>query len=277
MSDDAPRRPLTNGPPTQTAAPLPPGSPPAKGPKGPTEDEQLFETPMASVREALLFQRSDSWRVLRIMGEFVWGFDHLADIGDGVAIFGSARTPPDDPMYEAAVKTARLLAARGIPVITGGGPGIMEAGNRGAIEANGESIGCNIELPFEQRSNRYLTRSLDFRFFFVRKTMFVKYSTAFIVFPGGYGTLDELFEALTLIQTGKIKHFPVVLFGRAYWQGLVDWLRATVARERKINVEDLDLFHTTDDPEEAVRIVLDARATKPETTVHEKVEPRPQQ
>jgi uncharacterized protein (TIGR00730 family) len=250
---------------------------PSKGQKAPTEDEQLLESPTARRPEAPPFQKSDSWRVLRIMGEFVWGFDHLADITDGVAIFGSARTSPDDPMYRAAVETARLLAERDIPIITGGGPGIMEAGNRGAMEAEGESIGCNIELPFEQGSNPYLTRSLDFRFFFVRKTMFVKYSTAFIVFPGGYGTLDELFEALTLIQTGKIKHFPVILFGRAYWQGLADWLRETVARERKINVSDLDLFTVTDDPEEAVRIVVEARETKPATSIHEPVAPRPQQ
>ncbi len=244
--------------------------------KPPTEDEQLFESRPAA-RPEQLFQKSDSWRVLRIMGEFVWGFDHLADIRDGVSIFGSARTSPDDPMYLAAVETARLIAERGIPVITGGGPGIMEAANRGALEAGGESIGCNIELPFEQGSNPYLTRSLDFNFFFVRKTMFVKYSTAFVVFPGGYGTLDELFESLTLIQTGKIKHFPVILFGRDYWGGLAEWLERRVAAERKINVEDLGLFHLTDDPEEVVQIILGARATKPDTSVHEPVKPKPQQ
>ncbi|HEU4698977.1 MAG TPA: TIGR00730 family Rossman fold protein [Gemmatimonadales bacterium] len=248
----------------------------SKSYKAPTEDEQLLESPPPQQQTAP-FQKSDSWRVLRIMGEFVWGFDHLADIHDGVAIFGSARTQPDDPMYQACVETARLLAAHGIPIITGGGPGIMEAGNRGAAAAGGESIGCNIELPFEQGSNPYLTRSLDFKFFFVRKTMFVKYSTAFIVFPGGYGTLDELFESLTLIQTGKIKHFPVILFGKSYWGGLVDWLRDTVARERKINPSDIDLFRVTDDPEEAMRIIVEARETKPLTTVHEPVEPRPQQ
>jgi hypothetical protein len=244
--------------------------------KAPTEDEQLLESPPPQPLEAV-FQRSDSWRVLRIMGEFVWGFDHLADIHDGVTIFGSARTKPDDPMYVACVETARLLAEQGIPIITGGGPGIMEAGNRGASNAGGESIGCNIELPFEQGSNPYLTRSLDFKFFFVRKTMFAKYSSAFVVFPGGFGTLDELFEALTLIQTGKIKHFPVVLFGRDYWGGLVDWLRDTVARERKVNPEDLTLFQVTDDPQEAADIVIAARETKPPTTIHEPVEPRPQQ
>jgi len=230
--------------------------------KLPTEDEQLLESPPPQRPEALFF-KSDSWRVLRIMGEFVWGFDHLADVSDGVTIFGSARTPPGDPHYEKAVETARLLCEAGIPVITGGGPGIMEAANKGALEGHGMSIGCNIELPFEQGSNPYLTRSLNFKFFFVRKTMFVKYATAFIVFPGGYGTLDEMFEALTLIQTGKVKHFPVILFGSAYWGGLVDWLTRVVAEERKINPGDLELFRVTDDPAEAVRIVIEARKEKP--------------
>jgi uncharacterized protein (TIGR00730 family) len=230
--------------------------------KLPTEDEQLLESPPPQPPEQL-FLKSDSWRVLRIMGEFVWGFDNLADVSDGVTIFGSARTQPSDPYYEKAVETARLLARAGIPVITGGGPGIMEAANRGAMEGGGMSIGCNIELPFEQGSNAYLTRSLNFKFFFVRKTMFVKYATAFIVFPGGFGTLDELFEALTLIQTGKVKHFPVILFGRDYWAGLTDWLAATVAEERKINPSDLRLFTVTDDPAEAASIVIEARAEKP--------------
>jgi uncharacterized protein (TIGR00730 family) len=231
--------------------------------KLPTEDEQLLESPPPQ-RPEDLFLRSDSWRVLRIMGEFVWGFDNLADVSDGVTIFGSARTQPTDPHYQQAVETARLLARAGIPVLTGGGPGIMEAANRGAKEGGGLSIGCNIELPFEQGSNAYLSRSLNFKFFFVRKTMFVKYATAFIVFPGGYGTLDELFEALTLIQTGKVKHFPVILFGSAYWGGLVDWLAHTVAEERKINATDLLLFSVTDEPAEAARLVIEARAEKPE-------------
>jgi uncharacterized protein (TIGR00730 family) len=230
--------------------------------KLPTEDEQLLESPPPQTA-AQFFLKSDSWRVLRIMGEFVWGFDNLADVSDGVTIFGSARTQPDDSYYEKAVETARLLARARIPVITGGGPGIMEAANRGALEGGGLSIGCNIELPFEQGSNAYLTRSLNFKFFFVRKTMFVKYATAFIVFPGGYGTLDELFEALTLIQTGKVTHFPVILFGRDYWSGLVDWLTDTVAAERKINPSDLHLFRVTDDPAEAAAIVIEARAEKP--------------
>jgi uncharacterized protein (TIGR00730 family) len=234
--------------------------------KLPTEDEQLLESPPPQ-RPEELFLRSDSWRVLRIMGEFVWGFDNLADVSDGVTIFGSARTQPSDPHYQQAVETARLLARAGIPVLTGGGPGIMEAANRGAKEGGGLSIGCNIELPFEQGSNAYLSRSLNFKFFFVRKTMFVKYATAFVVFPGGYGTLDELFEALTLIQTGKVKHFPVILFGSAYWAGLIDWLTQTVAEERKINASDLLLFNVTDDPGEAVRLVIEARAEKPEDPV----------
>jgi uncharacterized protein (TIGR00730 family) len=230
--------------------------------KLPTEDEQLLESPPQQPPEQL-FLKSDSWRVLRIMGEFVWGFDNLADVSDGVTIFGSARTQPSDSDYQKAVETARLLARARIPVITGGGRGIMEAANRGAMEGGGLSIGCNIELPFEQGSNAYLTRSLNFKFFFVRKTMFVKYATAFIVFPGGYGTLDELFEALTLIQTGKVKHFPVILFGREYWSGLVDWLTHTVAAERKINPADLSLFQVTDDPAEAVAHVVEARREKP--------------
>ncbi|HQR17760.1 MAG TPA: TIGR00730 family Rossman fold protein [Gemmatimonadales bacterium] len=241
--------------------PTPPGRP---GDRSLTEDELLFER-FATVEErqrATALRVSDSWRVLRIMGEFVWGFDNLASIENGVSIFGSARTKPSDRYYRDAVEVARLLAEHRIPVITGGGPGIMEAGNRGAKEAGGISVGCNIELPFEQGNNPYLTKNLLFKFFFVRKTMFVKYATAFIVFPGGYGTMDELFEALTLIQTGKVKSFPVVLFGRAYWEGMVDWLSRTVAGAGNIDAADLTLFHVTDDPEEAVRIVLEARAKR---------------
>ena len=221
-----------------------------------TEDERL----LAQVpRERRAFTRTDSWRVLRIMGEFVEGFDTLSDVYSAVTVFGSARTPADDPYYEKAVETARMLAAEGFPIITGGGPGIMEAANRGCQEGNGLSIGCNIELPFEQGLNPYVERAINFRYFFVRKTMFVKYSTAFVVFPGGYGTMDELFEALTLIQTGKVKHFPVILFGREYWQGLIDWLRDRVAGEGKIDAKDVDLLHVTDSPREAVAIVRQAR------------------
>ncbi|HXH63386.1 MAG TPA: TIGR00730 family Rossman fold protein [Gemmatimonadales bacterium] len=221
-----------------------------------TEDERLLSVPADERRS---FIHSDPWRVLRIMGEFVEGFDTLSDVRNAVTIFGSARTRTDDPFYERAIETARLLAKEGFPIITGGGPGIMEAANRGAQEGNGLSVGCNIELPFEQGTNPYVERSINFHYFFVRKTMFVKYSTAFIVFPGGFGTLDELFEALTLIQTGKVKHFPVVLFGAKYWAGLRDWLADRVVGEGKINAEDLNLFHVTDDPAEAVRLVIRAR------------------
>jgi hypothetical protein len=227
-----------------------------------TEDEQLLrQVPSPQEREEAV-RVSDSWRVLRILGEFVWGFDNLADVRDGVTVFGSARTKEGSPYYEQARETSRLLAEQRIPVITGGGPGIMEAGNKGAAEGGGLSIGCNIELPFEQRGNDFANRPLYFKFFFVRKTMFVKYSTAFIVFPGGYGTLDELFEALTLIQTGKVSNFPVILFGKSYWQGMVDWLRQTVVSAGNVGASDLNLFHVTDDPRDAVRVVLDARARR---------------
>ena len=221
-----------------------------------TEDERLLSQPP---RERRAFTRTDSWRVLRIMGEFVEGFDTLADVTQAVTIFGSARTPPEDTYYGKALETARLLAAEGFPIITGGGPGIMEAANRGCQEGNGLSIGCNIELPFEQAVNPYVERMINFRYFFVRKTMFVKYALAFVAFPGGYGTLDELFEALTLIQTGKVHHFPVVLFGEAYWAGLADWLRDRVAGEGKIATTDLELFRITDSPREAVALIRQAR------------------
>jgi len=221
-----------------------------------TEDERLLAQ---GPRERRGFVKTDSWRVLRIMGEFVEGFDTLSDVYNAVTVFGSARIKPEDPYYEKAVETARMLAEEGFPIITGGGPGIMEAANRGAQEGNGLSIGCNIELPFEQGLNPYVERAINFRYFFVRKTMFVKYSTAFIVFPGGYGTMDELFEALTLIQTGKVKHFPVILFGEEYWAGLAEWLRERVAGEGKIATTDLRLFTVTDSPREAVATVRKAR------------------
>jgi uncharacterized protein (TIGR00730 family) len=235
-----------------------PPLPPRYRPRGPTADEQLLESAELPERPDAL-RKTDPWRVLRIMGEFVEGFEKLGDVRDAVAIFGSARIPSDDPHYTAAVETARLLARAGFPVITGGGPGIMEAANRGAVEGDGVSIGCNIELPHEQGTNAFVQRSMYFRFFFVRKTMFAKYSMAFVVFPGGFGTLDELFEALTLIQTGKVSGFPVVLVGCAYWEGLVGWLRDTMARERKIDPSDLQLFHVTDDPHEVLRIIQEAR------------------
>ncbi len=225
---------------------------------GPTQDEQLLVTPLAT-SERRAGSASDPWRVLRIMGEFVEGFDTLSRVQDGVSLFGSARIKSDDPMYSACVETGRLLAKAGFTVITGGGPGIMEAGNKGARLADAQSIGLNIELPFEQGTNAYVDTSINFRYFFVRKTMFVKYSIGFAVFPGGYGTMDEMFESLTLIQTGKIKHFPVVLFGSRYWSGLVNWLRDTMAAERKIEPSDLDLFTVTDEPEAVVAQMVAAR------------------
>ena len=234
----------------------------ASGPRrtGATEDERLFSLPIAPV-SARPAPTPDTWRVLRILGEFVEGFDTLADLPPGVTVFGSARTKSDDPNYAAATETARLLARAGFAVITGGGPGIMEASNKGAQAGEGVSVGLNIELPFEQHTNPYVNTEMHFRYFFVRKTMFVKYSVGFIVFPGGYGILDELFEALTLIQTGKIQHFPVVLFGSAYWRGLVSWLRESVLAERKMDAKDLDIFTLTDDPHEAVACVARARET----------------
>lgn len=219
-----------------------------------TQDEKLLETPKQDE-----FTHTDTWRVFRIMGEFVDGFDDLVSVTRGVAIFGSARTLPDNPQYKAAQETAALLAKAGFAVITGGGPGIMEAANRGAFEAGGTSIGCNIELPFEQKPNPYLTRYLTFKYFFVRKTMFVKYSTAFVIFPGGYGTLDELFEALTLIQTRKIKNFPVVLFGSDYWSGMMKWIREMMLAEGKISEVDLKLLNVTDSPAEVARIVVESQ------------------
>ena len=218
---------------------------------GVTQDEQLLKTPRADE-----FTHTDTWRVFRIMGEFVEGFDDLASVSRGVAIFGSARTPQDDPFYSAAQETAGLLVRAGFAVITGGGPGIMEAANRGAFDAGGVSIGCNIELPFEQKPNPFQTRALTFKYFFVRKTMFVKYSNAFIIFPGGYGTLDEMFEALTLIQTRKIKNFPVVLFGKDYWGGMISWLSDVILKAKNIADEDVQLLHLTDSPSEVVDIVV---------------------
>jgi uncharacterized protein (TIGR00730 family) len=222
-----------------------------------TQDERLLETPQAHE-----FLHTDTWRVFRIMGEFVQGFEDLAHITNGVSIFGSARTLADDPMYRAAQETGALLANAGYPVITGGGPGIMEAANRGAFEAGGTSVGCNIELPHEQRSNEYLTLSLKFKYFFVRKMMFVKYSDAFIIFPGGFGTLDELFEALTLIQTRKIHNFPVVLYSSAYWAEMLDWLKGAMLKEGKIVEDDFKRLHVTDSPAEVVEIVRNYEASE---------------
>ena len=222
----------------------------------PTEDEELLKKPSPAVQQQD-FTRSDTWRVLRIMGEFVNGFDTLASLGAAVTVFGSARTRKDDPMYDKATDLARLLAAEGFAVITGGGPGIMEAANKGAKEAGGISVGCNVELPFEQGTNAYVDISIIFRYFFVRKTMFMKYSEAFVIFPGGFGTMDELFEALTLIQTGKVRNLPIVLFGSKYWGGLIEWIKGPMLAEHKLAPEDLKLLVLTDSVEEACRMIVD--------------------
>jgi len=219
--------------------------------KRPTEDQQLLQEGADAS-----FLTTDTWRALRIMGEFVEGFDALARIGPAVSVFGSARIGRSDPVYRMARTLSRKLARLGYAIITGGGPGIMEAANRGAREGGGVSVGCNIELPFEQGLNEYVTLGMEFRYFFVRKTMFVKYAEAFCIFPGGFGTFDELFEALTLIQTGKVKHFPVVLFGRDYWSGLLRWLEAAPLAEGKISPDDLKIFTLTDDVDEAVDVIL---------------------
>ena len=224
-----------------------------------TEDEKLLSGPATGDRRATDdFTRTDTWRAMRIMSEVIEGFDTLAGVEKGVSVFGSARTHPDDPQYAQSTEVSRLLAEAGFSIITGAGPGIMEAANKGARLGGGRSIGCNIELPFEQGANPYVDTLVNFRYFFVRKTMFIKYSVAFIIFPGGFGTLDELFEALTLIQTGKIYQFPVILFGRHYWAGLVRWLQTRVLGERKISPGDLDLMLLTDDPAEAANAVISA-------------------
>lgn len=207
------------------------------------------------------FVSSDPWRALRILGEFVDGFDALARVGPAVAVFGSARAGPDDPDYAAAVEIGRLLAATGRAVITGGGPGLMEAANRGATDAGGLSIGLSIELPEEQGRNPYVNLGVDFRYFFVRKTMFVKYSEAFVVLPGGFGTLDELFEALVLIQTGKVRDFPLVLYRSAHWRGLLDWLAESTAGEGFISAKDLARIHVADTPEEVCHLACGGGGT----------------
>lgn len=220
-----------------------------------TQDEKLLQTPTPSQK---IFTDTDPWRVLRIQGEFVKGFEELAELGPAVSLFGSARTKEDDPFYSAAVESARLLAKAGLSIITGGGPGIMEAGNRGAKLGGGVSVGLNIELPFEQHLNPYLDIPIDFRYFFVRKVMFVKYAQAFVIFPGGFGTMDELFESLTLIQTGKISNFPVILFGSEYWSGLLTWIKEKMLMGGKISPADLDLLTVTDSPEEVLQQITQA-------------------
>jgi uncharacterized protein (TIGR00730 family) len=197
----------------------------------------------------------ESWRMFRIMAEFVDAFETMSNIHNAVSIFGSARVKPEDEYYQKAEKLARLLAQNGFNVITGGGPGIMEAANKGACEGGGKSVGMNIRLPFEQKPNPYANVHLDYKYFFIRKVMFVKYAIAYVILPGGYGTIDELFEALTLIQTKRIKSFPVILMGSEYWRGLLDWLKKTMQQEDKILPADLDLIQVIDDPEEAVKLI----------------------
>ncbi|MFE0380432.1 TIGR00730 family Rossman fold protein [Streptomyces inhibens] len=215
-----------------------------------TTDQRLLDSEGPSE-----WVHTDPWRVMRIQSEFVEGFGALAELGPAVSVFGSARTPRDSKEYDAGVRIGRALVDAGFAVITGGGPGAMEAANKGASEAGGVSVGLGIELPFEQGMNDYVNLGVDFRYFFVRKTCFVKYARGFVVLPGGLGTLDELFEALTLVQTRKVTRFPIVLFGTAYWSGLVDWLRDTLIAEGKASMHDLELFHLSDDVDEAIALV----------------------
>jgi uncharacterized protein (TIGR00730 family) len=216
-----------------------------------TTDQRLLES-----RGTGDWVHTDPWRVMRIQAEFIEGFGALAELGAAISVFGSARIPAGDPLYDTAVRLGAALVGAGYGVITGGGPGIMEAANKGASEAGGVSVGLGIELPFEQGLNRYVDLGMNFRYFFVRKTMFVKYAQGFVVFPGGFGTLDELFEALTLVQTGKVTRFPIVLMGSQYWRGLLAWLQDTVAAEKKIAAVDLDLVSVTDDVNNAVDYIV---------------------
>jgi uncharacterized protein (TIGR00730 family) len=213
----------------------------------PTEDEKLLRSPCP---EAMPFTQTDPWRVMRITGEFVEGFEALAEIGPAVTIFGGARLPETDPVYQAARAVTKLLGEAGFTIITGGGPGVMEAGNRGAREAGAQSVGLNIELPFEQHVNPYIDLPIEFHYFFIRKMMFVKYAQAFVIFPGGIGTMDELFESLVLIQTGKVRNFPVILYGTDFWSGLIEWMRKRMLAEGKVSPHDLELMVTSDSPEE---------------------------
>jgi uncharacterized protein (TIGR00730 family) len=222
-----------------------------------TTDQRLLEESASGA-----WVHSDPWRVMRIQSEFVEGFGALAELGPAIAIFGSARIREDHPDYESARRIAAGIARHGYAVITGGGPGIMEAGNRGAQEVGGVSVGLGIELPHEQGMNDYVDLGVDFRYFFARKTMFVKYSSGFVVMPGGFGTLDELFEALVLVQTGKVSEFPIILIGSDYWGGLVDWIRARMLDEGLISESDPDLLYVTDDPEDAVNRVVAAHARR---------------
>ena len=213
--------------------------------------------PVAAGLDARSATSRDAWHLFGIMSEFVEATDRLQRIQPAVSIFGSARVAPGSPYYVLAERIARLLSDAGFAVISGGGPGIMEAANRGAREAKARSIGCGIELPHEQGLNAFVDEAINFRYFFVRKTMFVKYATAFVIFPGGFGTLDELYEALTLIQTGKIRNFPVILVNCGYWQGMLDWIKGTLLSEGKVSPEDLELMICTDDPSEVERIIVE--------------------
>ena len=218
-----------------------------------TADQRLLDS-----RTRADWKTKDAWRALRILSEFVEGFDTLADLPPAVSVFGSARSEPDSVECQMAADLGAALAEAGYAVITGGGPGVMEAANRGATEAGGMSVGLGIELPFEQGLNTSVDIGIDFRYFFVRKTMFVKYAQAFVVLPGGFGTLDELFEAITLVQTRKVTRFPVILMGSAYWAGLLDWIKRTLLDDGKISPADLDLIQVTDDVDEAVQIIVAA-------------------
>jgi uncharacterized protein (TIGR00730 family) len=220
-----------------------------------TADEKLLDS--QNRRE---WKTKDAWRSLRILSEFVEGFDSLADLPPAVSVFGSARSKPESAECDLAADLGAALAEAGYAVITGGGPGVMEAANRGATEAGGMSVGLGIELPFEQGLNDWVDIGIDFRYFFVRKTMFVKYAQAFVVLPGGFGTLDELFEAITLVQTKKVTRFPVILMGSQYWAGLLDWIRQTLLADGKVSEADLELLQVTDDVDEAVQIIVDADA-----------------
>jgi uncharacterized protein (TIGR00730 family) len=246
----------------------PDGKLPAERHRGPVVFRRRQVEPDAATTDQRLLDsagptdwlHTDPWRVLRIQSEFVEGFGLLAELGPAVSVFGSARTAADDPEYSQARQLGAALAQAGYAVITGGGPGTMEAANRGASEAGGTSVGLGIELPFEQRLNDWVDIGLNFRYFFARKTMFVKYAQAFVIMPGGFGTLDELFEALTLVQTRKVTRFPVILFGEQYWSGLLDWIRSTVLPEAKIGAADLELIRVTSEVEEAVSVIVEADA-----------------
>ena len=235
--------------------------------EGSTTDQRLLDS-----RGATDWVHTDPWRVLRIQAEFVEGFGALAELGPAIAVFGSARTPADHPHYAVAEEAGRKLVEAGFAVITGGGPGAMEGANKGACEAGGVSVGLGIELPFESGLNQWVDKGINFRYFFARKTMFVKYSQGFVVLPGGLGTLDELFEALTLVQTQKVTSFPIVLIGTAYWEGLLGWLRETALAEGKINAQDLDMMVLTDDVDEAVALMVAAREHRWPTPAPERPE-----